>query len=324
VIGREGVRSESRKEQRGGVRAHIRQIAILALNLLIGHDMLLWLIGRLNRRIRTLRVIFVAYPVTPEYADAYCYRWVQRRCRWSPWLAGLYRQNGVVGLMAVISSSDDDFYHPADPNHNRQHLEALVERAERFRQLLCAEQTSFAGILPGLLQARGIRVDGPEIEVTVEAVIQAEAKLRAEINYPDDTPLILLGGKGFIGRRLAERLAHRETYVVDVLPGRRINDETWPFHLQRKAAILINVTKKAVISEYMRLFWKELILLNEVYPEPSEEEIAFLSAIGVQVYHIVGVKAWAIPAFPRAYAGGIPCCAAWKAPDMEVLLSRLN
>ncbi len=315
---------ESGEPKHGGIRVHFRRMGMLAVNLLFRHDALFWLVGRLNRRFRAIRAVFVAYPVTQEYADDYAYRWVQRRCRWSPWLAGIYVQNGMLGLMTVISSSDDYFFHPADPNHNRQRLEALVQRTERIRQLLCAERTSFAGILPGVLQTRGIRTDGLELEVTAEAVIRAETKLRAEIGYARSTPLILLGGKGYIGRRLAERLAHRETYVVDILPGRRINHETWPLHLQDKNAILINLTKKAVISDYMRLFWKELVLLNEVYPEPSADEIAFLSDIGVQVYHIVGIKARALPSFPHAYAGGIPCCAAWNTPDMEVLLSRLN
>lgn len=312
------------KPQHGWVRAHCGRMGMLALNLLFLHDPLFWLVGRLNRRFRAIRTVFVAYPVTQEYADDYAYRWVQRRCRWSPWLAGIYMQNGMLGLMTVISSSDEDFFNPADVNHNRQQLEALVQRTERIRRLLCAERISFAGILPGVLQTRAIRTVGVELEVTVEAVIQAETKLRAQIGYAESVPLILLGGKGYIGRRLAERLAHRETYVVDILPGRRINHETWPLPLQNKNAILINLTKKAVISDYMQLFWKELVLLNEVYPEPSPDEIAFVSNIGVQVYHIVGIKARALPRFPRAYAGGIPCCAAWNAPDMEVLLSRLN
>jgi hypothetical protein len=316
--------TDSRKRKRGGIRVHLQRLAMVVSNLLLRHDAVFWLVGRLNSRMRILKNVFVAYPATQEYADTYSYRWVQQRCRWYPWLVGMYRQNGMLGLMTVISSSEDDFFHPADPNHNRQHLEALIQRTERIRQLLGAEQTSFAGILPGVLKARGIRTDGRELEVTVEAVIRAEAKLRAEIGYPEDTPLILLGGKGFIGRRLAERLRDRETCVVDILPGRRINHETWPLHLQRKSAILINLTKKAVISDYMKLFWKELVLLNEVYPEPNADEIAFLSGIGVQAYHIVGVKAQALPQFPFAYSGGVPCCAAWNASDMEVLLRRLN
>jgi len=125
---------------------------MLLLNLLLRHDALLWLIGRLNGRFGFLRHVFVAYPVTQDYADAYTYCWVQRRCRWSPWLAGLYRQDGRVGLMTIISNVEEDFFHPGDPTYNRPHLEALLRRAERFQQLLRAEQLSFAGILPGLLQ----------------------------------------------------------------------------------------------------------------------------------------------------------------------------
>ncbi len=324
VLGRQEGISESRGQERGGRTAQLRRLGMLLLNLLLRHDALLWLIGRLNGRFGFLRRVFVAYPVTQDYADAYTYCWVQRRCRWSPWLVGLYRQNGRVGLMTIISSVEEDFFHPGDPTYNRPHLEALLRRAEGLRQLLRAEQLSFAGILPGLFQARGLRTEGPELEVTVEAVIRAEAQLRAELGWPEETPLILLGGKGYVGRRLTERLAQRETYVVDLLPGRRVNHATWPRHLQGAAAIVINLTKKAVLSDYLGLFWKGLALLNEVYPEPSAEEIAFLSGIGVPVYHIVGVKARAWPRFPRGYNGGIPCCAAWNAPDMDVVIRRLT
>ncbi len=321
---RQRIGSKNTQREPGGMRICLRRLAMLILNLLVWHEPLVWLVGRLNRRLRFLNRVFVAYPVTQEYADAYAYRWVQQRCRWSPWLAGLYWQSGRAGLITVISATEEDFYHPADPAHNRPYLEALLRRTERLRQLLSAEEVSFSGILPALLQARGLRPEGPELEVTVETVLQAEAKFRAELGLAEGTPLILLGGKGYIGRRLTERLAQRETYVVDILPGRRVNNETWPHHLHGTAAILINLTRKAVLSDYMHLFWKELVVLNEVYPEPSAEELTFLSRLGVRVSHVVGVKARAWPRFPRAYDGGIPCCAAWKVPEMDVLLSYLN
>jgi hypothetical protein len=304
-------------------RAGVRRLGVLVTHLLLRHEVLLRLIGRLNRRIGFIKAVYVAYPARQDYADAYLYRWAQRRCRWSPWVAGIYRQDGALGLMTMISSSEDQFYDPADPTHNLSHLEALLKRTQHLRALLGADQVRFAGILPGLLYARGLRSEGPEVAVTVEALLQAERHLRVAVGYEEHTPLILLGGKGYIGRRFAERLSGRETYVVDVLPGQAVNDATWPSHLKGRHAILINLTKKAVLSDYMALFWEELVVLNEVYPEPSADEIQRLSAIGVKTYHVVGVRGRAFPGFPFGYAGGIPCCAAWQSSGMEVVVRRL-
>lgn len=92
----------------------------------------------------------------------------------------------------------------------------------------------------------------------------------------------------------------------------------------KQKAILINLTKKAALSQELDKFWQELVLLNEAYPEPSAEELKVLTDWGCQAYHIVGVKARSYPAFPKAYKGGIPCCAAWSSPQMEVLLKQLN
>lgn len=63
------------------------------------------------------------------------------------------------------------------------------------------------------------------------------------------------------------------------------------------------------LLEYARDRWQGAIVQNEVYPEPSAAEIAELEARGAHCYHIVGVEGRAWPPFPRAYRGGIPCCA---------------
>jgi hypothetical protein len=81
--------------------------------------------------------------------------------------------------------------------------------------------------------------------------------------------------------------------------------------------------KEDVLSRYLDLFWPELILLNEVYPEPSREEIETLKKIGSPAYHVVGVVAKSYPSFPKAYEGGIPCCGAWSSKDIEAIIKRL-
>jgi hypothetical protein len=70
--------------------------------------------------------------------------------------------------------------------------------------------------------------------------------------------------------------------------------------------------------------WPGIVYLNEVYPEPSREEIEELRDIGVSTWHVVGVKASAYPPFPKAYRGGIPCCAANPNGPLEAIVRRLD
>jgi len=94
--------------------------------------------------------------------------------------------------------------------------------------------------------------------------------------------------------------------------------------MQGRETILIDLTKKHALKSYLALFWKELVLLNETYPEPAKDEIEKLSKIGSPVFHVVGIKAVSMPSFPKAYRGGIPCCAARISENMEVFVKQLN
>jgi len=185
---------------------------------------------------------------------------------------------------------------------------------------LRAKQKTFAGILPGVMYMKRLIRESPEADVTVEAVLQAERELKLVINYPENIPLIILGGNGFIGRRLIKKLDGREVYCVDVGE----NNNNWPDHLYGRKVILINLTRKAVLTNYLHLFWSNLVLLNEVYPEPKQNDLQELTNKGSVAYHVVGLKAESYPSFPRAYRGGIPCCAGYHAKKMEVIVKKLN
>lgn len=307
-----------RRRIRRWLVGHIRKIALLIINLFFNRDFVFAIIGWFNRRRFFLGSVFVAYPATEEYAISYVYPRYRHIMRWLPWPTGVFKQNGQWGLMISISSTEKDFL----SRRNVENLKILVDRTEKIRQLVGATQKTFAGILPGVLKARGLVKETIETDVTVEAVKRAEANVRVLENYPADVPIIILGGKGFVGSKLLERMNGREVYNVD-LNGGRANFASWPSHLRGKKAILINITRKSALVYYLGLFWPELILLNEVYPEPSEAEIEILKEIGSPAYHVVGVEADSYPSFPRAYQGGIPCCAAWNSEDMKTIVKKL-
>ncbi len=309
----------TKKRKRSGfkkwIAGHQRPITLLIANFFLNHDWLFKIAGALNRRFDFLFGVFVAYPAIEAYARAYVYPRHRHIMRWLPWPAGFFKQNGKWGLMMVISSTKKDFYNSA----NDENLRILVNRTEQIRQMLGAQQKTFAGILPGVLYAKGMITDAFEADVTVEAVQRAEAELRRAEGCPDGTPLIILGGEGFIGSGMVKRFqdAGREVYSVE-------DRSKWPEQFHGQSTIMINLAKEGAISQYLDLIWPGLVVLNEVYPEPPEAEVRALTKIGSSLYHVVGVVSKSYPSFPKAYEGGVPCCAAWNSKDMEVIIRKLN
>lgn len=53
-------------------------------------------------------------------------------------------------------------------------------------------------------------------------------------------------------------------------------------------------------------------------------KVAALTAIGSCAYHVVGIGGRAYPPFPKAYAGGIPCCAGRMDPNLTSVIRRLH
>ena len=301
------------KKIRNAFLSHCRKIGLLILNFLFNRERFFRFLG--NRGV--IKTVFVAYPASEEYADKYVYKRHRHWMRWKPWPAGIFKQNGKWGLMLVISSTEKDF-----KPENYHDLKLLVEGTENIRRWLNADQKTFAGVLPGVLYTLGLLEDPVERRVTVEALIKAEKSLRKRVGYSEDTPLILLGGKGFIGRCLEERLS-REVYCVDVNSHPdKPNLKDWPYEIQDSKAILINLTRAGVVSHYTPFFWPGLVMLNEAYPAP-EDAAEEIRQKGGEAFHLVGVEANSIPSFPKAYYGGIPCCAAWPAKKLKVILREL-
>ena len=297
--------------------SHSRRIAVLLLNVLFSCRFVLRFIGWLNRRGHFIASVFVAYPATEDYALAYVYPRHRHWMHWTPWLVGLLYQDGRWGLMFVISATEADFS-AAGSLLNLRHL---VARTDELRQVLGATHMSFAGVLPGILFSRRIIRDSPEADTTVEAIFLAEEHVRTREGYDASVPLIILGGHGFIGRRLVRRLAGRQIHSVD--PASTCNG-SWPHHLRGTRAVLINVSRRATLHGYFAHLWPSLIIINEVYPEPSATEIAALTDIGSTLYHVFGIAGEAYPHFPSIYAAAIPCCAARLTDNMQAVVHRLN
>lgn len=291
---------------------HIRRITLIILDLLFDHDAVYAVLGLFNRWARMIEGVFLMYPASDRYALAYVYRSRLPKVRWDPFLAGLQFQNGRFTLQFAISAHNGQFNDPT----NNEDLCRMVARMDRIRQLLGAKNKTFAGILPGILHRKGILKETPEADVTARVVTQAITQVIVDQELGANVPIIILGGNGYIGRRVTERLSTYQIYPIDI-------DDKWPSELKGKPALLVNIALKGVLERNLRKLWPGMVVINEVYPEPSKEAIERIREIGCDCYHVAGVKALAIPPFPHAYRGGIPCCAAWNAPKIRARVVKL-
>ena len=307
----------TKKSGSGIFKSHVRRLFTELLNLFFNHDWIFWLVGLANRRLGVIESVFLVYPATDDYKSAYSYAYRSRWHVWKPGPIGFFWQNGKIDVKFAISANNGQF----SDSDNKDRLCQLVNRMERLRKLFRAKHKTFAGILPGVLFMRRLVRETPEADVTVEAVKQVIGKVRSLEGLCDDTPIIILGGRGFIGRKVVASLPKGIVYSVDIAGSN--GQDCWPSHLQGKPVLLVNISLNYALGQYVHLLWPDVVVVNEVYPEPNEELACQLKAVGCHCYHVVGVRAKALPSFPGGYQGGIPCCAAWQSEKMEALFKRI-
>lgn len=199
----------------------LRRAGVILLDLLFNHQVFYKTLGWLNERYDFLASVFVAYPASEEYADAYFSQLIKQKRKWSPALCALLYQNGKWTLGLGISALEEEL-READ----RGGLQALVEQTERIRETVGADYKTFAGILPGILNRRKITEKNTEAEVTVHAVLKAKEIVEEKEDLPSDAPIIVLGGNGYIGSRLMDALPEEKVYSVE----KASTGGDWPIH----------------------------------------------------------------------------------------------
>lgn len=296
---------------RGGLVWHLRCILAVASSYLFGNEVFLRLVGGVNRVVLRGRIkgVFLLYPARRAYADALAYRWHQRRFAWHPGLVGLYRQDGRLGLIFGIPNMEDQLRE----DHNAADVMGLMHKMERIRDLISADRKIFAGILPSRFTRLGVTDDQLEQQrsLTARAVVSALDQVMASCGMDATTPILLIGGNGYIASKVFELCAGRPAHKVDLDGFATFRSLTEA--MRGRPMIAVNLAKSSALAGYMDSFWPGVVVLNEVYPEPDEAELSALAARGVRCFHVVGVAGRAWPRFPRAYRNGIPCCAALPA-----------
>jgi hypothetical protein len=304
---------------------HIIAAELLSTN--IGLVMLGWICRNLLRRRIDTAILF--YPANKRYMESVSYAWFAKRVQWTPCFGGIFIHKNAIGLIFAIGAYERNFAEVGNVNK----LLKVHERMLKIGQLCGAQTVAYSGVLPGTLANIGVQREPIEIGWTAHWVVEALSKLSERMKYSGDVPVVIIGSAGFLGSK-----------VVDVLKNKNGNQrlvlEIDPHHpdpscrnaealkrLSGQDVIFLNISRRHVIDEYIDHLWSGVAILNEVYPECSDEVLQQLKSKGVRYFHLQGVRAWSIPRFPGAYAGAIPCCAASAAEqpsahagDVELLI----
>jgi len=298
------------------VKNFCRKSLVLLSIVFLSNPVSMMLIGLINRiLLKPVRSCFVVYPARQKFADHYGFKFVQPLLKKTPIICGVYFQGGVPGLIFAISGTESDFRQP-------DFLAKLKRNTDRIALWLGISSIKYSGILPSAMHRQGVlnplELKRKSLRVGL-VVFRAEKQLREQLALESDTPVILLGGRGSIGVTLHRlfQAAGRSVHSVDC-------DDPMPESLRGERAILIDVARKGALEKRMEQLWEGIIILNETYPEPRRKTLRQLEEMSIPVFHLAGVKGIALPPFPDAYSGGIPCCGMNERGDNHPLIKYLS
>lgn len=305
-----------RRERNRTKPAEILKKTIIALLfLVVGNPLSLLVFGIINRILfRPIDTAFVCYAANESYREKYWFKFALPIISAFPAIVGFYFQGGKMGLIFVISSVEKDF-------RNADRLAQLMKNVNLVKVLLGVKAFHYSGILPTELSKKSLVSNDylqDRCDMVAKVVLAAETQVLEQQHIIGYLPVIIIGGNGNVGKKIAEGL-HRSGRIYFVVE----KQEDFPHHLKNQPCLVIDVARKGALEQYLGKFWAEMIFLNETYPEPEMATLQRLKALGVASYHVTGVKARAYPKFPKSYAGGVPCCALINDSSLEALIKRL-
>ncbi len=258
-----------------------------------------------------LSTIALFYPANRRYIESVSFAWYARRVKWKPTFGGFFVTPKGCGLIFAIGALEEEF---TDPD-NLHHLLTVHRSMEVIANRLKIGSVAYSGVLPSVLAKSGVVRMPIELVRTSHWIVEAINTVREECGLPKNCPLIVLGAAGYLGRRVVALVMEADPHqiIVEIDPAHddpdcRTDDSL--LQLRDQPVLLVNISRRDVFERYISKLWKDVVVLNEVYPECSPQGIDEIKQKGIRYFHIQGVKAWSLPKFPGAYRGAVPCCAA--------------
>lgn len=289
----------------------LRRILLRAANSRAGLCIVKWLLRPSG--------VFLCYAVERRFADHFASRSRQQKILWTPYLVGVLKQDGATSLNFAIASTELDFI----GERAKPHLSTVAETMSRHAAYFGARQVAYAGILPTVLRAHRLLRSDAGAEATCRAVGQAIGVLLNRFGCSSFESLVVLGGRGSIGRALVRHLSNWKDDGMTALPPIGVIDKGDALP-SGKPILLVNCTLPGAIDLHAPSIPRRSVVLNEVYPAPGEPAIALLTLREVKVFHVSGGAGQAWPPFPDEYRGAIPCCAALADRELQVVMTALN
>ncbi|MEM6661750.1 MAG: hypothetical protein AAF666_06190 [Pseudomonadota bacterium] len=277
------------------------------------------LIGLWNRCFGGWRSIFFCYAGSQNFVSHYAPPGTEALIRWVPSPIGFLDHNGARGLVIAAPVSESDFLDPA----NERAFRRLRKRIRLIARLMGVKTVNLAGILPGILRDDDI-LDIPDTRATIAAAVNAAGVKMTECCFDGARPpVILLGGAGYVGAPTAE-LMWRDGFDVHIVDTRTGKAEL-PAILRGRRCLLIDISRRGVIADYIPQMWEGMVVLNETFPRPSGRHTLEMSLAGVDVFHLSGLKGSIVPPLPFGYENAVPCCAAHGIDEVpKVRIVRLQ
>ncbi len=293
------------------------KLAVLVAGLL-GRIYLPYLVlGLWNRAFGGWRSVFFCYAGRASHRDAYAPGPIAELFRWVPNPIGVLRQGRSRSLVFASPMREADFLDPG----NAARFRRFRRRLGRIAWLMGVRQIHLAGVLPSVLRGADDLAVHPSQGLTVKVVVAAVEEVLARA-FDRPVPLILLGGAGYVGHGVTTALrgAGHEVHVVD----HAIGVDALPDGLRGTPTLLVDLARPGALAEHLDVLWPGLVVLNEVFPEPSRQDVARFAKRGVALWHIAGVPGEVRPPLPGGYSGAVPCCAAHDPEaDLSPVLRKL-
>lgn len=275
------------------------------------------------KKFQLFDAVFVMYPADQEFADYFTFRPRQWSIRWRPFIVGRIKHpNGKRMLVFAISAFID--HKEKESASEAEKLRLLYKRMEVIKTRLGAVSAHFAGTLPGRFTF--LKIDRGEDQknerkATQENVVRATLELRTLLEHDPTCPVVVFGARGYIGKGVVKQLEG----VSPVVGVDKVDGSVLGYQKPDGPHIIVDISRPDAINplvDYSYMDWKTAVL-NEVYPAPHGDVVKQMKALGVRVFHVAGVNADVWPAFPKAYQGAVPCCAALHGVQYEVRVVEL-
>lgn len=304
---------------------------LLVLSFVCTNSILFALIGLVNRFLlgKRLTTVYCTYPVNRRYLVGITRPIYATLFKWHPGIVGFFLLKNGGGITVVTMASEKEM----ESSANRDKMVALERQLQRWTRLMGGTQHTHGGRMPSILSRQGISTSSVESEtvaslcsLAVEQVCHAH-----QLNHDVDglsrpCPVAIIGANGFVGQRAVARLREQGHSVIEIDRieyESNITDEILtPF--RDRPLVVLNLSRKGVLAEYASKFWPSVYVVDDVYPEATQETREALNHCGAQYYHISGIRATAFPKLIGAYEGVVPFCAVAASHCSEDVLDSIK